>query len=98
MQEQTHAKPLPEEKPINGETPYQKHLRELRVKRYNEIVATIPADVSPDLRSKYKRYAHLCAQSLGRKQLATVHYPWNDRPQEGRVKRGNPRRNPTAIK
>lgn len=80
------------------ETPLQKYLRELRIKRYNAVVTTIPIVIPAELRAEYKRYALVATQNLGKRGLARVVWPWLAEPQPERVKRGDPRRNPTAIK
>lgn len=74
-----------------NETPVQRHFRELREWRYNAIVATIPAAIPRRLRAEYMCYADRATRMLGRRSLARVHWPWNDRVQTGRVARGRTR-------
>lgn len=85
--------PKPDPPAPKKETPYQKHLRELRIKRYNEIIATIPAGLPREWELACKRYAFIATQNYGKRTLSRVVWPWKERPQVAGVKRGRPRPN-----
>lgn len=70
----------------------------LRASAGDPTMVKVPAKI----RKQWEAYAWL-ATGLNRRMRARVHYPWIAKPAdparvpEAHVKRGNPRRNPTAL-
>jgi hypothetical protein len=89
--EQTESTPALQEHPV------AKHMRLLREQRAATITASIPADTPDGVRAAYEDTTTRIVAMLGRRRLACVAWPWLREPQEQRVRRGNPRRNPTAL-
>lgn len=83
-------------------------LRKKQISRFRKAQATIPQElhisatdsrmvtVPQKAKKAWEAYAWLVA-GLGRRLRTRVRYPWIARPTNARVKRGNPRRNPTAL-
>lgn len=59
-----------------------RHLEALRLLRYRKIVRTIPARslLTPREHLRYRIYAAMAVDLLGRKGLARVVWPWQERP------------------